>query len=159
MSHRGLFLLKGFRQTPTETYIYYFSFSISMSYDVTREDGSIGRWKLKFYYDEQQEFSRHYAKHITEEAIRELFRHLVEKFSVANTKLTIVPRMRNGSFKWNKYVENEIKVGNETRLGVVIHEVAHAIDYQERDTTKHDKYMYNIMRMVMQYADTTLKLL
>lgn len=128
-----------------------------MVYEKKEADGSITLtgYRLKFYYDEQQEFKSAYATTISEAEAEDFFSYLRGLFPcLHNVTLTFANLGRGvgGRFKNNKYWGRPVIIINRKCLnaGILCHEVAHAIDYYERGKTKHDRYLFNILRMVVE---------
>lgn len=126
-----------------------------MVYEKKEADGSILHtgYRLKFYYDEQEEFGDMYGRFLTRDEARLILVRFKALFpSIGGVRLDFQKGKTGGTYSrlWRR-----ITLGYNhpyLTLGILSHEVAHALDHAERGTTKHDRYLYNILRMVMEKA-------
>ena len=126
-----------------------------MTYEKKEADGSILHtgYSLKFYYDEHEEFPDLYGYFLTQDEARAILERFKALFpSIEGVSLYFQKGKTGGTYS-RRY--GLITLGYNhpyITLGILSHEVAHAIDHAERGKTKHDRYMYNILRMVMEKA-------
>lgn len=117
-------------------------------YEHKEEDGSIlmtGE-KLKFYYDEHRIFSEVYGMRIVGSAIKIMFKKLKRHYKL-HQSLYFGAR-KNGHFRGGYIV-----VPSSTCVGLLCHEVAHAIDAKKR-SSKHDRRLMRILTRVVNYCKT-----
>jgi len=122
-------------------------------YEKKEADGSITLtgYRLKFYYEEKMEFGDVYAKCLTREEAVRAFEACKGLFpSISPCRLFFEKGKTGGTYSIRSRTLTLPYNHPWLTLGILAHEVSHALDHAERGTTKHDKYMYNIVRMVME---------
>ena len=120
-------------------------------YQFKDEDGIITLTgeRLKFYYDEHNEFPKEYGMELNkvdiEKVIKKLKRHYKVDFDVLfNSK-------KNGHAFVMMY-RPTINIPPKTSLGMVCHEIAHIIHWTKYHGRRHNKKLYRIMKRLILYC-------
>ena len=115
-------------------------------YEFKAPDGSVtlSMYRLKFYHDEQGKFREAYNRNISGKEVEIVFSKLKRHY-----KLSQWLRF-NGSTRGH-FRGHCIDVPYNTSIGLLCHEVSHAIDSKKR-RTKHDKRLMRILGRVVNYC-------
>lgn len=111
----------------------------------------------KFYSVEHEEFKDAYQTRLDETQTLALFDWLKLEFPSINNVLLDFDSLKRkssiivGRYRRSMFEKPVVQLNrNHLSVGIVCHEVSHAIDFAERGKTKHDRYLFNIIRMVIE---------
>ena len=111
---------------------------------------------LKFYDKEREEFKKAYNILLDESQINKLKNKFRRKYKLDCMVVVKRRKKRNsGRFmvlKLSFTNIQKIELAKEISLGTMIHEFAHAIEYEKYGKTKHTKRMMNIVRKVHRWV-------
>jgi len=104
---------------------------------------------LKFYKTERVLFEELYKQRIKGKEIQTIFNKLVRHYKL---DVLLIHRARyHGYFRGRPY-GSTIDLPKEIALGLLAHEIAHAIDYKKRKTSNHDKKLMTVLTRVNNYC-------
>lgn len=102
-------------------------------------------YSLVFYEKERDWFGEAYGKKLNELQVTRVFKKLKRHYKIPHW--LVINRKRSGGC-CNRY---RIELGKEPSLGLLIHEVAHAVDFKKR-RSRHDKKFKKVMQKVFNYC-------
>ena len=104
---------------------------------------------LVFYQKEGKRFKYAYSFKLNEKASQIVFDKLKRHFKLPKIKLQYDNRVKEGQFCEDDWV---ITIKKKSNMGVIIHEVAHALQQKNESMTKHDKQMMETIHYIYKYV-------
>jgi hypothetical protein len=104
---------------------------------------------LVFYQKEGRKFKLAYSIKLNEKASQIVFGKLKRHFKLTRITLQFDNRVKEGQFAEDTWI---ITIREKSNMGVIIHEVAHALQQKKEGLTKHDKQMMETISKVYHYT-------
>ncbi len=101
---------------------------------------------LKFYEKERKMFPKEFASKMENEEAKIIFKKLKRHYKIRQEMVFVHSGCNGKCSRW------EVIVPIGLNLGLLYHEVAHAVDYDKRKKFKHDKKMMTILKRVFKFA-------
>jgi hypothetical protein len=108
--------------------------------------------RLKYYSNENEEFKEEFSQRMTDTEVRYIYGRLKARYKIRQD-LTLTNAVRGNCGRW------EIKVEHEPSVGILAHEVAHAIQYKKRHKgqkwhcKKHRTLMKGVLKVIRNNFD------
>ena len=108
---------------------------------------------MKYYEREQRELPQLYNRPLDVVQSTKVFNKLKRHYKLERLQLIFKKGMHkgNGRFFGGRYV-SYIQLGRSSSLGVLVHEIAHAIEHSKFRDTKHQKRLWGIQKRVAHYV-------
>ena len=102
---------------------------------------------IKYYEKERQRFSREYSTKLSDDETKQVFEHLKNHYQIPH-RLTI-----GGRHGYGRCTNRRIRVSHDGSVGMLAHEVAHAIQMRQRKPNErwHTKRHAAIMKRICKY--------
>jgi hypothetical protein len=126
---------------------------------------TMGRWKigkdgvmeyhpysLVFYEREHKFFKQAYSISLEFNNLKKIFNKLRRHYKL-NLQLVCNKRYNGACSYSNFFNYGTIFLPKNTSFGLLIHEIAHAVDKKKRGKTGHDKKFWNVIKRVNHYCE------
>lgn len=121
------------------------------------DENGVLNWhpKIKFYERENKIFSEADDKKLNKEEMKIVFKKLKRHFrkKVINSLRIEFNSNWNGHFRGGVFCNYYIDMPKQSSFRLLCHEFAHAIDYQKRGKSKHDKKLMRVIKRVIRYCE------
>ena len=114
--------------------------------------GVIRLARLVFYSNELSTYSKAYALKLDEFQSRKIFVKLVRHFKLVRDGRDLELRFFRGGGGLFSTAGFWVKINSSANLGILCHEVAHAVDSMKR-LSRHDKRFFRLIGRIVKYCE------